>query len=65
MLDRACRALVDPRGANHDMSAIACEVGFGDLSYFYPAFGRCCGLTPSDLRKAAQRKTDGAPEALS
>jgi AraC-like DNA-binding protein len=61
-LNHAYRALIDPRFANHDMSAIAFEAGFGDLSYFYRTFRRCYGLTPSDLRKEAHRETDGAPE---
>jgi AraC-like DNA-binding protein len=62
-LDYAYRALIDQRFANYDMSAIAFEAGFGDLSYFYRTFRRCYGLTPSDLRKAAQREKDGAPRS--
>jgi AraC-like DNA-binding protein len=59
-LDRAHRALVDPRFADRAVSAIAFEAGFGDLSYFNRAFRRRYGATPSDLREAAQRENGGS-----
>lgn len=52
-LDRAREALAsdDPR----TVSAIAFDVGFGDLSHFNKAFRRRFGATPSDIRAAALR----------
>jgi AraC-like DNA-binding protein len=60
-LARAHRLLTDPRFADRAISAVAFEVGFGDLSYFNRAFRRSFGATPSDAREAARRQfTDGA-----
>ncbi|WP_229266744.1 AraC family transcriptional regulator [Leptospira sp. severe_002] len=53
-LARVHRMLGDPRFADRPISAIAFEVGFGDLSYFNRTFRRRYGLTPSDVRTAAQ-----------
>jgi AraC-like DNA-binding protein len=53
-LARAHRLLTDPRYANHKVSAIALDIGFGDLSYFNRAFRRRYGTTPSELRAAAR-----------
>jgi AraC-like DNA-binding protein len=52
---RAHRLLTDPRCAGQKISAIAFDVGFGDLSYFNRAFRRRYGLAPSELRTAATR----------
>jgi transcriptional regulator GlxA family with amidase domain len=52
---RAHRLLTDPRCAGQKISAIAFDVGFGDLSYFNRAFRRRYGLAPSELRTAAAR----------
>jgi AraC-like DNA-binding protein len=49
-LARAYRMLTDPRYANHLISAIAYEAGFGDLSYFNRTFRRRYGVSPSDTR---------------
>jgi len=57
-LARAYRMLVSPLGAARPVSAVAFEVGFGDLSYFNRAFRRRFGATPSEVRAAAAR---GAP----
>jgi AraC-like DNA-binding protein len=54
-LARAHRLLVNPRFTGHAVSAVAFEVGFGDLSYFNRAFRRQYGATPSDVREAAGR----------
>jgi AraC-like DNA-binding protein len=60
-LARAHRLLTDPRFADRAISAVAFEVGFGDLSYFNRAFRRYFGATPSEAREAARRQfTDGA-----
>jgi len=53
-LARAHRLLADPRHANHKVSTIALDIGFGDLSYFNRAFRRRYGMTPSELRAAAK-----------
>src|SRR5262245_12981848 len=53
-LVRAHRLLTDPLYANHKVSAIALDIGFGDLSYFNRAFRRRYGMTPSELRAAAK-----------
>jgi AraC-like DNA-binding protein len=50
-LARAHRMLGEPRFAARPISAIAFEVGFGDLSYFNRSFRRRYGMTPSDVRK--------------
>jgi AraC-like DNA-binding protein len=55
-LDRAYRLLSDPRTAGRDISAIAYDVGFGDLSYFNRTFRRRFHGTPSDIRHAAGRR---------
>jgi AraC-like DNA-binding protein len=49
-LKRARRMLTDPRFADHTISSVAFDVGFGDLSYFNRAFRRCYHATPSDVR---------------
>jgi AraC-like DNA-binding protein len=53
-LDLAYRRLRDPRYAVRTISAIACDAGFGDLSYFNRTFRRRYDVTPSELRRAAQ-----------
>jgi AraC-like DNA-binding protein len=53
-LARAHDMLVSPRFADQAISAIAFDVGFGDLSYFNRTFRRRFGCTPSDLRAAQQ-----------
>jgi AraC-like DNA-binding protein len=52
-LERARTMLSSPRHARMTISAIAYEVGFGDLSYFNRAFRRRYQRTPSDLRAEA------------
>jgi AraC-like DNA-binding protein len=54
-LARAHRLLMDPLNLNRNISAIAYEVGFGDLSYFNRAFRRRFGATPSEVREAARQ----------
>jgi len=46
----AYRRLRDSRWAGHSISAIAFDVGFGDLSYFNRTFRRRYVATPSDVR---------------
>jgi AraC-like DNA-binding protein len=57
-LHRAHRMLTDLRFADRNVSAIAFEAGFGDLSYFNRTFRRTYGATPSDVRAAALRVKD-------
>jgi AraC-like DNA-binding protein len=53
-LKRAHRMLSDPRCAAQNISSIAFEVGFNDLSYFNRTFRRMFGATPSDIRNATK-----------
>ena len=53
-LARAHRILSDPRLRAYPISAIAYDVGFGDLSYFNRSFRRRFGATPSDVRASAR-----------
>jgi AraC-like DNA-binding protein len=53
-LVRAHRMLSDPRYAGWTITAIAFEVGFGDLSYFNHAFRRLYAASPSDVRHAVR-----------
>ena len=52
-LVRAHRLLTDSRLMARNISSIAFEVGFGDLSYFNRCFLRRFGATPSGVRAAA------------
>ena len=54
-LARAHQMLVSPRCACQSISAIAYEVGFGDLSYFNRVFRRRFGEAPSEVRAAARQ----------
>ncbi len=53
-LARAHALLTEPLRAPAPISAIAYDVGFGDLSYFNRAFRRRYGATPSEIRAEAQ-----------
>jgi AraC-like DNA-binding protein len=55
-LARAHRMLYEPQTAERRVSAIAYDVGFGDLSYFNRCFRRLYGATPMDVREAATRQ---------
>jgi AraC-like DNA-binding protein len=57
-LVRAHRILSAPRFADRSITAVAFEVGFGDLSYFNRTFRRCYGGTPSEIRADAIRCKD-------
>jgi AraC-like DNA-binding protein len=57
-LMRAHRMLCDPLHMDRAIGAIASECGFSDLSYFYRAFRRKYGDTPSDVRAAARREQE-------
>jgi AraC-like DNA-binding protein len=54
-LARAHRMLQDPRFIARNISEIAYQAGFGDLSNFNHAFRRRYGVTPSDVRADAVR----------
>lgn len=49
-LERAHELLSDPGLSHRNVTAIAYDAGFGDLSWFNQAFRRRYGMTPSDLR---------------
>jgi AraC-like DNA-binding protein len=53
-LARVNRMLANPAYAASSISSIAFDVGFVDLSHFNRAFRRAYGMTPSDVRAAAQ-----------
>jgi AraC-like DNA-binding protein len=55
-LARAHALLTQPLRAPGPISAIAYDVGFGDLSYFNRAFRRRYGATPSEIRAEARRE---------
>ena len=54
-LSRAHRMLSDPRFADRNISSVAFDVGFGDLSYFNHTFRRRYAATPTDIRQSAMR----------
>lgn len=62
-LKHAYRRLTDPRFAASNISAIALESGFNDLSYFNRSFRRRYGMTPSEAR-AALRLAAHRPEQV-
>jgi AraC-like DNA-binding protein len=49
-LSHAYDLLTDPRFSSRNVSTIAFESGFGDLSWFHQAFRRRFAVTPSGLR---------------
>jgi AraC-like DNA-binding protein len=63
-LERARRHLIDPRGADRPIGAVAFECGFSDLSYFNRCFRARFGASPSELRAIEQgeagRRDNGA-----
>ena len=50
-LARARRMLAEPGLRHRTISAIAFEVGFGNLSYFNRAFRRHFGMTSTEARR--------------
>jgi AraC-like DNA-binding protein len=62
-LSRAHRILSDPRLADRNISSVAFDVGFGDLSYFNRAFRRRYAATPTEIRQLAIR-ADPRPTRL-
>ena len=57
-LDKAAALLRDPRRHDRRIAEFAAEVGFNDLSHFSRAFRRRYGVTPSDIRSAANKNGD-------
>jgi len=55
-LARAYRTLCEPQSLQKQVSTIAYDVGFGDLSYFNRCFRRLYGATPMDIREAAAKQ---------
>jgi AraC-like DNA-binding protein len=58
-LTQAHRMLTNPQFSDRNISAIAFEVGFANLSYFNRVFRRRYGASPSDIRAAAGQTRDG------
>jgi AraC-like DNA-binding protein len=58
-LSRAHRILSDPQLADRNISSVAFDVGFGDLSYFNREFRRRYAATPTEIRQSAM--TASAP----
>jgi AraC-like DNA-binding protein len=54
-LSRAHRILSDPNRADRNISSVAFDVGFGDLSYFNRAFRQRYAATPTEIRHLAMR----------
>src|SRR6202047_2511235 len=54
-LSRAHRMLSDPRFADRNISSVAFDVGFGDLSYFNRTFRRHYAATPTDIKQSSMR----------
>ena len=52
-LARAHRILSDPRFADRNISSVAFDVGFGDLSYFNRTFRRRYAATPTDIKQSS------------
>jgi AraC-like DNA-binding protein len=59
-LSRAHRMLCDPRFCDRNISSVAFDVGFSDLSYFNRTFRRRYGATPSDIRHSMGRNVTSA-----
>jgi AraC-like DNA-binding protein len=57
----AYRALTSPECEPRQISALAYEVGFGDLSYFNRCFRQRYGATPRDVRDAFRLKYGARP----
>jgi AraC-like DNA-binding protein len=60
-LARAHRALTNPKFDSSQVSAIAYDVGFGDLSYFNRCFRQRYGATPRDIREASKLRNGLGP----
>jgi AraC-like DNA-binding protein len=54
-LSRAHRVLSDPQLGDRNISSVAFDVGFGDLSYFNRTFRRRYAATPTEIRQSAMR----------
>jgi AraC-like DNA-binding protein len=63
-LSRAHRMLSDPRFCDRNISTVAFEAGFSDLSYFNRTFRRRYDATPSEIRHSVGTKArDPAEES--
>jgi AraC-like DNA-binding protein len=61
-LSHAYRILSDPHLAERNISSVAFDVGFGDLSYFNRAFRQRYAATPSEIKQSAMRPDSRAAE---
>jgi AraC-like DNA-binding protein len=57
-LSRAHRFLSYSHLASRNISSVAFDVGFGDLSYFNRTFRRRYGVTPGEIRHSALKADD-------
>ncbi|PDT79010.1 AraC family transcriptional regulator [Bradyrhizobium sp. C9] len=55
-LTQSHRLLTNPRWGDRNISSLAFEAGFGDLSYFNRTFRRRYGASPSDIRATMRRR---------
>jgi AraC-like DNA-binding protein len=58
-LQRTHRSLSHPGLRHMDITTVALDAGFGDLSYFNRCFRRVFGVTPSEVRHRALLQRDG------
>jgi AraC-like DNA-binding protein len=63
-LARAYRMLASPKFDSHQVSAVAYEVGFGDLSYFHRCFRQRYGATPRDIRESIEMRSEPQPDEM-
>ena len=54
-LSRVHRVLSDPNLADRNISSVAFDVGFGDLSYFNRTFRQRYSATPTEIRQSAMK----------
>lgn len=54
-LSRAHRILSDPQLGDRNISSVAFDLGFGDLSYFNRTFRRRYEATPTEIKQSAMR----------
>jgi AraC-like DNA-binding protein len=57
-LARCLKDLTDPKNSHHSVADVAFRWGFGDLSTFHRSFRKSFGVTPGDVRLAADERTE-------
>jgi AraC-like DNA-binding protein len=61
-LSRAHRLLSEPQFADRNISSVAFNVGFNDLSYFNRTFRQRYAATPTEIRQSAMRANPPRPK---